>query len=365
MQMLQPEMQRLKEKYKGRKDAASRQAQNEEMMALYKEHKANPFSSCMPILLQMPIFFALFRVLANTGNIAMGTYVYDHLGPLDATLADQIEKSSLFGAPLSGTFMTATENGTRVIIMIMVLAMAASQFFSMRQLMMKNMPKSAVQDDANPAIRTQKMMMWMMPAMLAVSGVYFQIGVLLYWFTTNIWSLGQQYYTIERMPAPGSDAWAKREAKHKVKYEAYREKVEAEYAPKLAAAAEEGPEAIEKLELEKAETLRKRRVKLELERERAPRPTMGTGEEQAGPRIQPNRKSRSQRKAQGSGENIVPQPQGKNAAKDETKDSDEDAVGKERPGANLTPEEIARRRYERRAAERQRRQQRKGKKRRR
>ena len=63
MQMLAPEMQAIQKKYKGKSDAASREAMSRETMALYKKHGTNPFSSCLPILAQSPIFFALFRVL--------------------------------------------------------------------------------------------------------------------------------------------------------------------------------------------------------------------------------------------------------------------------------------------------------------
>jgi len=79
--------------------------------------------------------------------------------------------------------------------------MAGAQFTSMRQLMMKNMPASALD---NPTAKMQKNMMYLMPLMFVFSGVTFAIGVLIYWLTTNLWTMGQQFYTIRRMPAPGS-----------------------------------------------------------------------------------------------------------------------------------------------------------------
>jgi YidC/Oxa1 family membrane protein insertase len=85
----------------------------------------------------------------------------------------------------------------------MIVLMSASQFTSMRQLMMKNMPASALD---NPAAKMQKNMMYLMPLMFIFTGVTFAIGLLLYWLTTNIWTMGQQFYTIRRMPAPGSPA---------------------------------------------------------------------------------------------------------------------------------------------------------------
>ena len=81
--------------------------------------------------------------------------------------------------------------------------MSASTFTTQRQLMQKNMPASALD---NPFAQQQKMLMYVLPLFFAISGVNFPIGVLLYWLTTNVWSMGQQFYVIRRMPAPGSQA---------------------------------------------------------------------------------------------------------------------------------------------------------------
>jgi YidC/Oxa1 family membrane protein insertase len=85
----------------------------------------------------------------------------------------------------------------------MIILMSASTFTTQRQLMMKNMPASALD---NPFAKQQKVLLYVMPLMFVFSGVTFAIGVLLYWLTTNLWSMGQQFYTIRRMPAPGSPA---------------------------------------------------------------------------------------------------------------------------------------------------------------
>ncbi len=79
--------------------------------------------------------------------------------------------------------------------------MSASTFTTQRQLMMKNMPASALD---NPFAKQQKMLLYLMPIFFAISGVNFPIGVLLYWLTTNVWSMCQQFYVIRNMPAPGS-----------------------------------------------------------------------------------------------------------------------------------------------------------------
>ena len=105
MQLLQPELQALQAKYKGKKDPESRQRMNEEMMALYRKHGTNPMASCLPILVQMPIFFALFRVLASLGAVAAGKYGRPSIGPLTQQLAEQVQASSVFGASLSSSFL--------------------------------------------------------------------------------------------------------------------------------------------------------------------------------------------------------------------------------------------------------------------
>jgi YidC/Oxa1 family membrane protein insertase len=198
MQLIQPEMKKIQAKYKGKTDPESRQAMTQETMALYKETGTNPFASCLPIILQAPIFYALFRVL--------NTYVRNsrEIGPLTKDLARQADHSTLFGAPLSSTFMNAEGNlNVKIITIILIILMSASTFTTQRQLMMKNMPAAALD---NPFAKQQKMLLYVLPFVFAVSGVNFPIGVLLYWLTTNVWSMGQQFYVIRRMPAPGSPA---------------------------------------------------------------------------------------------------------------------------------------------------------------
>jgi len=196
MQLIQPQMKKIQEKYKGKTDTASRQAMQQETMALYKESGTNPFSSCMPILLQSPIFFALFRVL---NGIPQGKTV----GPLNAELVAQADQATIFGAPLSATFVHAPNTATRIVTVILIILMSLTTFTTQRQLMTKNMPASALD---NPFARQQKVLLYVLPLFFAISGVNFPIGVLIYWLTTNLWSMGQQFYVIRRMPAPGSEA---------------------------------------------------------------------------------------------------------------------------------------------------------------
>src|SRR5919199_591592 len=196
MQLIQPQMKKIQEKYKGKTDTASRQAMQQETMALYRESGTNPFASCLPILLQSPVFFALFRVLN-------GIPQHKSIAPLSPALVEQADRATLFGAQLSDTFTHANTTATRVLTVVLIILMSVSTFTTQRQLMTKNMPASALD---NPFARQQKVLLYVLPVFFAISGVNFPIGVLIYWLTTNLWSMGQQFYVIRRMPAPGSEA---------------------------------------------------------------------------------------------------------------------------------------------------------------
>ena len=311
MQLLQPEMQALQAKYKGKKDPESRQRMNEEMMALYRKHGTNPMASCLPILVQMPIFFALFRVLASLGAVAGGRPA---IGPLTQQLAEQVQASSVFGASLSSSFLGSSDTQVKIVTVAMIIIMSVTQWYTMAQLSMKNMSTDSLNSD-NPMIRSQRMMLYVMPVIFAVSGVNFQIGVLVYWVVSNLWTMGQQFFTIRNMPAPGSEAEKK-----------YRARINAKRARK-------GLPSLE--EEERAEAV----AKAEAEGR--------TG----GQRVQPVRKNR-QKKAGGHGESRS------DASADLADDSDVEQIEDEAKestsskSGGLSDEEIARRRYERRARQR-------------
>ena len=201
LQLVQPEIKKIQQKYKGKTDQASRQAMTQETMAVYKENGTNPLASCLPIVLQAPIFFALFRVLNGLSGIASGAK--QPSGAMTRSVASSAEHSTLFGAQLSSSFLGSSELSVKILTIMLIVLMSASTFTSQRQLMMKNMPAAALD---NPMAQQQKILLYVLPLVFAVSGVNFPIGVLLYWLTTNVWSMGQQFYVIRRMPAPGSPA---------------------------------------------------------------------------------------------------------------------------------------------------------------
>jgi YidC/Oxa1 family membrane protein insertase len=207
-----PQLKKIQDKYKGKKDQFSREAMSRETMELYKRTGTNPLSSCLPLLLQMPIFFALFSVLNDAQKAKTG------VGPLDADLAVSFGKATLFGdAPLHDsfasqwTFLTAGEPYNVAVMIIaatMVVLMTASQFITQLQIVSKNM---SPETKASPMFKQQRIMLYLLPLVFAFSGVAFPLGVMFYWLTSNIWTMVQQFLVIRNMPTPGSEAAKARE----------------------------------------------------------------------------------------------------------------------------------------------------------
>jgi YidC/Oxa1 family membrane protein insertase len=192
MQELQPKIQELRKKYKDDRQTLSR-----EIMALQQEAGVNMLAGCLPILLQAPVFISLFHVLKY---IAPG-----HDAKYSWTAQEMISagKAKLFGAPIAASFNTPDRvvqlggslNATRAVTLVLIICMVTATYLTQRMIM----NRSVTQMDAQQAM-IQKLMLYGMPASLAVSGFFFPIGILVYWFTNNIWTLGQQFYILRRMP---------------------------------------------------------------------------------------------------------------------------------------------------------------------
>lgn len=193
MQLLQPKIKELQKKY-----GHDRERLAQEQMKLWKDTGTNPFASCLPMIVQMPIFFALFRVLdgAAKGHAR---------GLLTAVDADSLSSATIFGAEIAATFVSGGAWEVRVLTMTLVVTMCATTFLTQRQLMTQNMPAEAM---TGPYAQQQKMLLYVLPFAFAFGGFFFPLGVLIYWTTTNLWTMGQQFYVIRRNPAPGTPAFA-------------------------------------------------------------------------------------------------------------------------------------------------------------
>ena len=190
MRLLQPDLAKLQEKYKGMTDPLSRQAMAQEQMALYKEHGTNPFSACLPMLIQVPFFFALFQVLSGIPAAARQD---QGIGAMSHEQVVQFDGASIFGAPLSASVLHGSAGdpvAVALLTILMILAMTAAQFITQKRVMGRAAPEVAA---ANPFLRQQKVILYILPVVFGVGGVLFPIGVLIYWTTTNLWTMVQQF----------------------------------------------------------------------------------------------------------------------------------------------------------------------------
>jgi YidC/Oxa1 family membrane protein insertase len=204
MMLVQPELKKLQDKYKGKTDRDSRERMAREQMELYKRTGSNPLSSCLPLLLQMPIFTGLFFVLNDAGNNKPG------VGLLTQEMAVSFSQAQIFGAKLSDTFFGSDALNVKVLAGIMIVLMTASQFITQKQIMTKNQNPD-VQN--SQFMQTQKILLYVLPFVFLISGISFPLGVMTYWLVSNFWTMGQQFLVIRNMPTPGSIAFKEREAR--------------------------------------------------------------------------------------------------------------------------------------------------------
>jgi YidC/Oxa1 family membrane protein insertase len=200
MQLLQPEIQKLRAQY-----GKDRQGLAVAMQALQKERGVNPLAGCLPLLPQIPVFLSLFHVLRRLAPGKEGLYSWSN------ELTDQAARAELFGAPISSSFnMTGAKadallqfsslQNIRIVCAVLIVIMCLTTFTTQKQIMKRSGPVEG------QAATMQKFLLYVMPASLLVSGFFFPIGVLLYWMTNNLWTLGQQFFILRKMPPPGSPA---------------------------------------------------------------------------------------------------------------------------------------------------------------
>ncbi|MDR3116394.1 MAG: membrane protein insertase YidC [Bifidobacteriaceae bacterium] len=201
-QSLQPQLLAIQKKYKNRKDPASRQLMSQETMALYQKNGANPMGSCLPMLLQMPVFLSLYNVLRTMGDIITGAR--GAVGPIDAFQATDFQNSEFFGVKLYEMFSNLPDIGGRIVVGILIFLMIGLTFTTQRFSILKNMPQTTLE---GPQAGVQKAMMYILPLTYILIGPMLPIGVLIYWVTTNTWTLGQTLWQIHYMPTPGSKAY--------------------------------------------------------------------------------------------------------------------------------------------------------------
>jgi YidC/Oxa1 family membrane protein insertase len=204
MTSLQPQMAALRKKYKGDK-----QTLNQETMKLYQEAGVNPLMGCLPVVAQLPLFFALFSVLRAVAEWKPGD-------PAKYTMTHEMmaaaQHAKILGATIADKFLFShgVPTHAKIVIFGAVVVSMVTTFLTVRQSQKRGMMPTASPD--NPMGNAQKYMAYVMP-FFALTGLYWPFGLVLYWVTTNLWTLGQQWVLFKRYPytppsAAGADAGA-------------------------------------------------------------------------------------------------------------------------------------------------------------
>ena len=210
IQALQPKIKELQEKHKGDRETLQR-----ELMELYRQENANPLMGCLPILLQIPVLFGIFHILRrldpNKGENAKTLYGWT------AEQFNSASDATLFGAPISSYFsMSAADLAdlgadgltVKIVAAALIAAMIVTTFLTSRQMILK----TGWAEDPTQRMM-QQLMLYGIPATLLISGAIFPIGVVLYWTTSNLFSLGQQFWVLHKYPPPSLQKGGKAGAK--------------------------------------------------------------------------------------------------------------------------------------------------------
>ncbi len=239
MQAIAPKMKKIQQKYKGKNDAASKEAMQREMMKLYQDNNANPAGSCLPMMIQGPAFMSIWYTLSVIPFIARGKHAT--LGAFDAATAQQFIKTHVFGVGVADTFMTVQLTG-KIVIVIFVVLMCAAMWYMQFNNIRKNLPPESKQ---GPQYTMQKLMMWGFPLIYVFSAFALPFAMLVYWLVNNIMNMLRSIWQVYAFPTPGSPA--------------AEEKEERDYKKETERRKREGLPSIEEENLQKAREEAERR----------------------------------------------------------------------------------------------------------
>src|ERR1035437_9837768 len=183
MQQLQPQMKEIQAKYKEDKER-----QQQEMMKFYKENKVNPLGSCLPLAAQLPVFISLFYMLRKTlrGDICPGVQAkYVHLHGAGSTTPCGANHGAGF------LFINDLTNSAKgAVLIVLIVLYVGTQLASSLMMSSSTMEK------------TQRQIMLFMPLVFVFFIIGFPAGVIVYWITTNTWTILQQYVVKRRLGPP-------------------------------------------------------------------------------------------------------------------------------------------------------------------
>jgi YidC/Oxa1 family membrane protein insertase len=194
MTALTPKIQEIRKKYKGDKEKL-----NAETMKLYQEAGVNPLMGCLPVVLQMPLFFALFSVLRAIAEYTPKTGLKYGLTQSFVTNVNQAE---IFGVKIKDTFLHGTSLHVHIVVAAVVLVSMGTTYLTVRQSMKRGMMPTG---SDSPMGQSQKLMAYVMP-LFALTGLYWPFGLVMYWVLTNLWTLGQQYILLRKYPVGAAAA---------------------------------------------------------------------------------------------------------------------------------------------------------------
>jgi len=213
MTALQPKLKALQEKYKG-----DRQRIGTETMKLYQDNGVSPYASCLPMIVQMPVFISVFWVIrpAAVGHWAvdpttniLGWQVAVPKGMFFGRpdLVASFQGSSIFGSKLSQTFLPIADSsvGTKIMAIVLMLLMMGTLFYQQWYMMKRNMPPAMLE---GPMGQQQKVMLYVFPFIYLFSGLAVPLGVMFYWLISNVWTMMQQYFMVRIYPTPDTPAYA-------------------------------------------------------------------------------------------------------------------------------------------------------------
>ncbi|MEV6305233.1 membrane protein insertase YidC [Actinoplanes sp. NPDC051861] len=191
IQRLQPRMKELREKHRG--DPETMQA---ELVKLYQTEKVSPFAAFLPMLVQMPILIGLLHVLRHlrpeiTSESSRTLYGWT------LTQFDSAVHAELFGAPIVAGFNSTADLTVKLVAGVLIVVMAATTYLTNRQMIRRTGP---AQDQQGRLV--QRLMLYGFPLSLLISGVFFPIGVVLYWLVQNVFAIGQQAWILRKYPPP-------------------------------------------------------------------------------------------------------------------------------------------------------------------
>jgi YidC/Oxa1 family membrane protein insertase len=194
MQRMQPQLKALQNKYKDDK-----QRQQQELMKFYKENQINPLGSCLPLVAQLPVFISLFYMLRQDlrKNICPQTqaaYQAHYAAVHHVSLKAAAGQTTPCGPHNGAGFLfipDLTNKATGIVLVVLLVLYVGSQLAS--SLMMS----SPMMD------KTQRQLMMLLPLFFVIIVIRFPAGLLVYWITTNLWTMGQQYTVRRLVGTPG------------------------------------------------------------------------------------------------------------------------------------------------------------------